>query len=102
MSRHQLVMNRQSGNAFLSHFRQQRFLGQSSGAMFAGSIQDRLRARDDKLSGYRGYPVNVSGHVEKVTLCHQQVLGFLWREMKDISRWHQDIIYIIKYARQKK
>ncbi|CAL1165629.1 unnamed protein product [Cladocopium goreaui] len=34
--------------------------------MFAGSIQDRLRARDDKLSGYRGYPVNVSGHVEKV------------------------------------
>jgi len=49
-------------------------LGQSSGAMFAGSIQDRLRARDqDKLSGYRaGHPVNVSGHVEKVTLCHQQ------------------------------
>ena len=34
--------------------------------MFAGSIQDRLRARDqDRFPGRAGYPVNVSGHQEK-------------------------------------
>lgn len=32
---------------------------------FAGSIQDRLRGRDE-VKRYRGYPVNVSGHVEKL------------------------------------
>ena len=45
--------------------------------MFAGSIQDRLRARDqDKFPGRAGYPVNVSGHQEKSTLCFQHSCAF--------------------------